>query len=664
MICRSFLVNLTKGIVVFIAMGSGFHSYTWAQQQPLLKIGQNSVSLQEFLYLAGKEAAIPGSPEESLSPEDVESNLELFIDYKLKVLEAEAQGLDETQAFQQEFDSFKETLKKPFLIKHSLEEGELRKAYSRMQEIIRASHILLRFPPKSSAEDSLAVLRMALKLKQDIDQGVPIEKLAIEYSEDPSVAKNNGDLGYFSALQMIQTFEDAAYLLQPGETSDPILTKFGYHLIQVKDRRPNPGGLQISHILIRTNEQDADSENRARRKISDIYAEIQKPSTSWEAIVETYSEDPSTNTKGGTLPWFTVGSMVPEIELAALSLEQIGEVSPPIKTSHGYHILRLEDRQALQSFEKMEPMIRSRVLRDSRSTLINSQELAIQKSRFGFAENEELVNQLRELLRGTSDATFASKIQSADLASKSLFRTGETSHPVAHFISYLEENKNPTASKTFELWYDRYCSAILSELEEKSLTQTNKDYQLLLKEYREGILLFSLMNQEVWQKGIQDSLGQREFFEKNRANYQWNHRAEAFIVEILQPQHREKAHSYLQNQVYSEDLQEKFRTELEEKHTLAYKVQAGLLEIPQHPVLSKADLMSPFQEIESNGKPFLVVIGNKFPPSPKNFEKTKGYVIRDYQDHLNQELVRKLREKYPVQINENVKKKALLTLIN
>src|SRR5690606_4435594 len=187
-----------------------------------------------------------------------------------------------------------------------------------------------------------------------IENGGNNNELAVQYSDDPSAKTNKGDLGYFTSLQMVQPFEEAAYTLQPGQVSEPVLTNFGYHIIKVQDRQPNPGQVRVSHILVRFDAADPAQEENARRKISDIYAEIQKENTIWEDIVKTYSEDPATSERGGMLPWFGVGNMVPEFEMGAFSLTEIGEVSPPLKTQFGYHILRLEEKKPIASFEEME----------------------------------------------------------------------------------------------------------------------------------------------------------------------------------------------------------------------------------------------------------------------------------------------------------------------
>lgn len=636
---------------------------TSSQDSQLLTIGDAPVDKDELIYLISK-----GSSKESsssgMSREEFEENLTLFVNYKLKVKEAETLGLDKSEEFNREFASFQENLKAPFLIKNSLEEGELRKAYSRMQEVIRASHILFQFPPNASRDDSLIVLKMALKVKGEIEQNGDINTLAIQYSDDPSAKINKGDLGYFTSLQMVQPFEDAAYTLQPGEVSDPVLTNFGYHLIQVKDRQPNPGQVRVSHILVRIDDSTNNGEDLARRKIADIYTEIQKESTVWEDIVKTYSEDPASSENGGILPWFSVGSMIPEFEIAAFSLTEIGEVSPPVRTQYGYHILRLEAKKPLDSYESLEENIRSRILRDSRSTMIQSQVMAIQKARYGFVENEASVERLSSELNSLSVSAFISALENDNVSGQNLFTLmGKTytNKDFADFVTQEEIIPKSTAG-TFDSWYERFTANKLNQAEEADLLANNKEYQMLLKEYRDGILLFSLMNEEVWQKGIIDSLGQVEFYKKNINKYQWKSRVNAFVVKVLDSTQLESARTELSGQPISESLIDKFETDYKTNNPLAYQTESGLMEYQDHPILSKANLQMPYQEIESEGKIHLVLLGEKIPAGPKKFEETRGLVIRDYQDFLDNSLLSKLKSKYPVKINSQVKEEAFIAL--
>ncbi len=629
----------------------------------LLTVGGKPVEKDELVYLLAKGKGNENSTQ-GVSREEFEENLDLFINYKLKVREAEAMGLDKTEEFSREFQSFKETLISPFLIKNSLEEGELRKAYSRMQEVVKASHILFQFPPNASMEDSMIVLRMALKVKGEIENGANINDLAVQYSDDPSAKVNRGDLGYFSGLQMVQPFEDAAFTLQIGQVSDPVMTSFGYHIIQVKDRQPNPGQVLVSHILVRFDQANTTQEENARRKISDIYAEIQKENTVWEDIVKTYSEDPATSGRGGLLPWFGVGMMIPEFELAAFSLAEIGEISPPLKTQYGYHILRLEEKKPIASYEEMEEDIRSRILRDSRSGMIQSQVIAIQKARYGFKENEPSVMNLGRNLNSVSKSEFGNSLTSQSLSDAPLFTLQGKNYTASDLNSYLASQEVPQkqGSGTFDFWYDRFVAETLSSVEENDLESNNKEYQMLLKEYRDGILLFSLMNQEVWQKGITDSLGQVEFFQKNIARYQWKNRTEAFVVKVLDKAQVESARKALQASGYNTTAIQSFETSYQSQNPLAFQTESGVFEHADHPVLSKANLELPYQEIEAEGVLHLVVLGQKFPSGPRKFEESRGLIIRDYQEYLDKNLTSLLRSKYPIQVDPRVKEETFLAL--
>jgi len=382
-------------------------------EKPLLVIDNQEISPNEFLYLFTKNKELQ-SKEEMLSPEEFDQNLELFVNFKLKVAEAESQGLDEVEEFKREFEIFKDDLIKPFLIKNSLQEGELMKAYNRMKEVVKASHILLQFPANASKEDTIAVFRMAQKLKTEAENGADFNELALEYSDDPSAKENRGSLGFFTALQMVHQFEDAAYSLEVGQISDPILTDFGYHIVKLEDRKPNPGEVRVSHILVRS-QGDPVSEERAMRKIGEIYMELQKPETVWETVCQQYSEDFGTKNTGGRLPWISLGTVIPEFERVAFALSEEGEISPPVKTPYGYHIIRLEERKGIAEYEELEPMLKSRILRDSRSTLIQSQVMAIQKSRFGLMEDESLIAKVKEVFNQKTKAEAYKELESQQL---------------------------------------------------------------------------------------------------------------------------------------------------------------------------------------------------------------------------------------------------------
>lgn len=633
-----------------------------AQEQgtTLFTVGKKAVDKEELIYLISKEKPTDNAST-TLTREEFESNFELFVNFKLKVAEAEAQGLDKSEEFFLEFASFKESLIAPFLIKNSLEEGELRKVYSRMQEVVRASHILFQFPANASQSDSLAVLTQVLKVKTDLENGADFSTLALANSDDPSAKINKGDLGYFTGLQMISQFEDAAYSLPLGTVSDPVLTDFGYHIIQVKDRKANPGEVSVSHILVRFDPGNVAQEENARRKISDIYAEIQKENTVWEDIVKANSEDPATKDAGGILPWFGVGTMIPEFELAAFTLTELGEISPPLKTQYGYHILRLEDKRELQPYEELEQSIKSKILRSSKSGMIQSQVIAMQKARYGFDENEAAVESLSTSFASTSLANFGPELTTKGLSKTELFTLQGKTFSTADLLTFaLQEEITPKGSAGFfASWYTKFVAQTLAKTEEKDLENNNKDYQALLKEYRDGILLFSLTNQEVWQKGLSDSLGQVEYYSKNLQDYQWKNRIEGFLVKINEATKLDGARKALQTKGYDPASFAAFEAS---NTTGDYSTELGTFEYEAHPILSKVDRSKPYQEIQHEGFTYLIVLGKDLPAGPKKFEEVRGPVIRDYQAQLEKKLNERLKTKFPVQVNKAVKEKVFEAL--
>ncbi|MGY6520296.1 MAG: peptidylprolyl isomerase [Mongoliitalea sp.] len=633
---------------------------TTVESIPLLVIEGEEIQSDEFLYLFSKNKQFDNK-EELLTQEEFDQNLELFINYKLKVKEAERQGLDKNEEFDREFEMFKQDLIKPYLIKNSLQEGELLKAYNRMQEVIKASHILLQFPSNASREDSIAVFKMAQKLKSEADAGANFNELAKEYSDDPSAQTNDGSLGYFTAMQMVYQFEDAAYNLKINEISEPVLTDFGYHIIKLEDRKPNPGEIRVSHILVRSQIGDPVSEERALRKVGEIYNELQKPESIWEQVCQQFSEDVGTRNTGGRLPWISLGSVIPEFEAVAFALQEEGEISPPVKTPYGYHIIRLEERKPLAPFEEMEPMIKSRIMRDSRSSLIGSQVVAMQKSRYGFVENEEVFDRVIAFAKDKNMKEALAALEGEELGQQELFRVKDQSYLVKDFLVHVKNKENQVITgrpqTAFESQLNAYVSATLDRIEEQDLEENNEEYRMLLKEYRDGILLFSLMNEQVWQKALEDSVGLERFFQQNQERYYWNERVNAILVTMAKTESIPSVRRFLSDKVYKTDLTDRLENTFLLNDPLMFTMEEGLFEWANHPVLKGINVDKPFHELKQNGKTQFVIVSPRVPAAPKLLSETRGKVIQDYQEYLDNMLITNLKEKFNFSIDENEKNK-------
>lgn len=623
----------------------------------LINIDDEPIFPDEFLQTLSKNQHLKNA-KDPLSETVFEQNFELFLQYKLKVKEAEKRGMDQTEEFKNEFNIIKEDLKKPYLIKNSIQEGELRKAYSRMHEIVIASHILTEFPSNASQADSLAVLSMADNLKEKAQNGADFNELAFEYSDDPSAKSNKGNLGYFTALQMVYPFEDAAFGLKPGQISDPVLTDFGYHIIKLEDRRPNPGEIRVSHILVTADPTEPVSEIRAKRKIADIYTALQNKENSWEEVTLTYSEDQGTKNKGGKLPWFGVGAIVPEFEKAAFSLTGIGEISAPVKTPYGYHIIRLDEIKPLSSYEEMEAAIKSKILRDSRSTLIQSQVLAMQMERYGFSENDSLIKQLEPVINEEFPADLEEihkTLHQKELLDRNLMIIHDDSIKVQAFIDFIKEDQEIVQAgpgNIFTPWYNKFKEISLNQTEENDLLSNNEEYRSLAREYKEGILLFSLMNELVWQKALMDSLGQLAYYEEHSARYQWPERVQALIVRMAKDEHIDKVRRFIADKPYKNNLKPRLEDQFLNDFPMLFTLEENLFVIEEHPILEKIDISQKYHELIHGEDTHFLVLGDRVPAGPKMFEETKGKVIQDYQKHLDSALVNSLKDNYTIHINE------------
>ncbi|MDO6439692.1 peptidylprolyl isomerase [Cyclobacterium sp. 1_MG-2023] len=634
----------------------------------LLKINDEASYSEEFLYVLNKNRQQEDRP---ISKEDFDQNFELFVDYKLKVKHAMDLGMHQTEAFKDEFAAFKEELKKPYLLENSLTEGELRKAYSRMQEIVKASHILFKFPQNASKDDSIAVYKMAMKVKAEAEAGADFHQLAAAYSEDPSASSNKGDLGYFTALQMVLPFEEAAYNLNPGEISDPVITDYGYHIIKLEDRRPNPGQLHVSHLLIRSGENKEDQEDQiARNKINQIHQSLLAEPSIWPELVNTYSEDDASKANKGMIPWFGVGSLVPEFEQAAFSLKKKGDFSAPVKTNYGYHIIRLEGFKPVPPFEEVLPKIKSSILRDSRSKMIQEQVLAMQKAKFKAVENRPLIANLKATftkLKGSPNAELYKALEALSKTSiHPIIQSDWKEATLGDFIEFIK-NSDPKGGNflkaNFDKVYADFTTHLFSKWEEEYIYENNLEYRQLVNEYKHGMLLFELMNNEVWQKALEDSAGQMAYFENNRDQYLWKKRVKALVLHSKNGQDLSEVANWLKEKSLTEGLSNELNVKFLEKNPLLFTVNQKIYEIDKNELFTGLDLEQRFHELKRNNESILLVLGETLPARQKQFGETRGKLIQDYQQFLEKQLLTELKQNYNIQINEDEKEKIYRSLV-
>jgi peptidyl-prolyl cis-trans isomerase SurA len=530
--------------------------------------------------------------------------------------------------------------------------------YERLKTEVKAAHILITVKPDATPEDTLKAYAKITAIRKRILAGEDFETVAAESSEDPSAKTNKGLLGYFTALQMVYPFENAAYNTKPGEVSEPLRTRFGYHIVKVLDRRPARGEVEVSHIMIRTG-QDAGND-KAKNTIFDIHDKL-RGGVSWEELCREFSEDPGTKENGGKLRPFGVGAManVPEFEQTAFSLREPGEISDPFQTQYGWHILRLERRIPLPALEEMRTSLKNRVTRDERTQVSKQALQARLRKKYQFSENLPVKNRLM----ATADSSLAQAKWKAPAANKSskdvLFSLGKTAHTAGDFTSYAEEHQQSSAlspEKYLEQLYNNYVEQCILEKQEASILKENPEYSFLLKEYYEGILLFEIMEDEVWNKASEDSLGQVRYFEAHKSDYQAGERAK---VTLYSSSNAEDL-ANLEPLVRSGDQQQinPFVT------IRRIRTESGYYKKDDKAILGKIPWAEGVHSGENNGMYYLAWLKNILPPGPMSFEEARAGVISDYQNEVEKNWIEVLKKKYPVKVNEKGKQYIFAQLRN
>ena len=318
----------------------------------LMTMAGDTVTADEFIYLYEKNNF---NNDSIYSEKDVSSYLELFQNFKLKVRAAKDVGLDTTQAFETEYNTYKDQLIRPYLAESKENERLVQEAYGHMQWEIDAAHIMVSLKQDALPEDTLVAHNKIADILKSARSGVDFEELAFQYSEDPSAKTNKGRLGYFTAFQMVYSFEEAAFNTPVDSISGIIRSQFGYHILKVLDKRPYSGKVKVSHIMLL---KGSGTEDFLRNKIFEIHNQV-TGGVDWNELCQKYSEDERTKDTGGTLPLLGLRQINDQaFETVAFSLKSPGEISDPVQSQFGWHIIRLEEKIGLEPFDQLQESLK------------------------------------------------------------------------------------------------------------------------------------------------------------------------------------------------------------------------------------------------------------------------------------------------------------------
>lgn len=594
-----------------------FNQFTKAQNNVLLTIDNQNITVDEFEYIFNKNSDVITVKNQ----EEINTYLDLFINFKLKLIDARKMGLDTSKSYQSELTKYRAQLIEPFLKDEQAVEFLAKEAYSRLKYDINASHLLFQLPLNSSPADTLATYTQIIEVRNKILDGTSFETVATAYSQDPSVTENNGNLGYFTAFNMVYPFETACYNTTVGTISKPFRTRFGYHIVKINDKRPTKGEVEVAHIMLKNTDEAS--------TVDEIYQKLMN-GASFETLAKQYSADQNSAQNGGKISRFGSGKLVKEFEDVAFNLNE-GQISKPFKTVYGWHIVKLIKKHPLLNYQEMEQELKIKVQHDERSEIITKSLAKKLKSTYKLVKNKDVISKITDLSALNPDQV--------------LFSINKQNITVKQFQTYLNQHRNNTI-------YDNYNDFIdfqLIEYHKNNLEKVNPQFAAVMKEYEEGLLLFEILQHKIWNQSEKDTLGLKKYFNKHQRDYYWEKRVKGTIMSSPDEATVKSIIQFLMEGNSIENIKKSFT-----KYSENIEIKSGIFEQERLLLPKSFDFMEGISKIyPENGKQKFVIVDEILNTTPMTFEEAKGKLMNDFQQYLDQQWIEGLRKTIKVKINKS-----------
>ncbi len=638
--------------VFILALLSATTVFSQNKKEILMTIDGKPVYAKEFKRVYNKNLDLV----QDESQKDIDGYLQLFIDYKLKIAEAQAQDLDKENSYKNELSKYRDQLSRNYLFEDKVTEELAKEAYERGKEDVNASHILIRVDYESVPQDTLAAYNKIKSIRERALKGEDFAQLAKTYSEEPGAKESGGNLGYFSVFSMVYPFENAAYNTMVGEISKIVRTSFGYHILKVNDRRSKLPKIAVSHIMISDKKGARTFEPEDR--INELYTML-KQGESFESLAKQFSDDKNSAVKGGKLNPFTKGDLrATEFEDTAYDLKNIGDISKPVKTDFGWHIIRLDEKMPVETFEKQKESLEKRVTEGDRSKIVTNAINNKIKEKYGFKKGESFLPYFDTYV--TDDVLKRKWIMNPipNDKEKTLFTIGDKMFgytDFAKFVAGRQKTTRPYKQKEALLvdLYDEFETESLKDYFKEHLEDENEDYAAILSEYRDGLLIFDVMNKNIWQKAKNDSVGIQEYYNKTKQDYQWKQRVDAEIYSATSEMLAQQIQKMLGEGKTAEEIKATINTE-EKVNVL---ITPGLFEVGQNELPVGLEIKEGVSKVYPNNDSFVVVnVKSIKAPSEKSLEDIKGKVLSNYQNDIEARWILDLRSKYKVEVDKKTLK--------
>jgi peptidyl-prolyl cis-trans isomerase SurA len=644
-------MNLKQLLISFVLVASSIATAQETPKKVLFTIDKTPYYTDEFKRVYNKNIDLVKDE----SQKDLNQYLNLYVGYKLKINKAYKLGLQDNPKYINELSSYRTQLAKNYLTDVKVTNELIREAYDRSLKEINGSHILFLVDENATAADTLKGYNKAVAVLKKIQAGEDFGTLAQEFSEDPSAKENSGNLGFFSVFRMVYPFETGAYKTAIGSVSKPIRSRFGYHLIKVNNTRANRGEVVVSHImLMKAEDKDSNIKNEAR--IQELNQKLQQ-GESFEEVAKQFSEDKSSASNGGKMAPFSSGALSSEeFENIAFGLTQEAPLSQPFETSFGWHIVKLSEKRAPKSFDEMKADLEVKISRDERSRLIQNSITEKLRKQLKVSKDKKVYSAVEKVFTNT----FYEGLWTSDAVKVPLKETvltiNEAQFSGKDFLNFVQKSQKTALDikplKTMvSVLFEQFIDQELNKYYNVNLENEFPEFANVMSEYRDGLLLFDLMEKEIWEKSKSDSIGLQAFYENNKEKYQWNKRYDVLVVSSTKQDYIKKVQKMLKKGKSAAEIKEALNsgTELEviEKEGL---FEEGSTVLPKN-IQDKKGVTAVVKE---GAYYFVSRVKNSIPAGQKTFQECEGKVINDYQQYLEENWVADLKDEFIIEINQEV----------
>lgn len=623
----------------------------------LFTVSEEPVYASEFLRVYKKNLDLV----QDESQKNIDEYLKLFTNYKLKLKEARSLNLHEKPSYKRELSNYKKQLAKNYITDSKVTDELVKEAYERTSYEVNANHILIKINENANPQDTLVAYNKITKLRdRALKEG--FEKVRAEVHNGQTVFGEK--LGYFGGFKMVYKFESAAFNTEVGKVSKPFRTRFGYHIVNVLDKRKSRGERTVAHIMVVDKKQDSLTD-KSEVRIQDIYKKLNQGET-FEALAKQFSDDKNSAPNGGKLKPFSSGQLrAKEFEDVAFNLENEGDISEPFKTDFGWHIVKLHNKKPVPSFEAIKPELVEKVKRDSRSKLIDDALVSKLKAKYNISYKRPNLDYFISILN-EDYFNRAWKLPQDFKGSESLVKIDKKQFTYNDFGVYLSNSQRNTNTKeSLESLvlkkYDAFLNESIIKYQENNLEFENVDYANIVTEYRDGLLLFDLMENTIWNTAKTDSTTIAEFYEANKENYIKPKRIQATVASSAKQKTLKKVSKLLSKNMALDEI----KSLVNSNNEVDVIFTSGIMDATHQALPKGFEFKKGLSKILKHNDAYIVVnVKEILPEQQKTLEESKGSVISDYQSFKEQNWLKGLSEKYPIKVNENVLEKIKSELKN